>query len=62
MLETCRRTETEQDMILIVSVTGGTYMNITTRITKLDNPESKLKALATVVLNGNFAVGGIKVI
>lgn len=50
-------------MILIVSVTGGTYnMNITTRITKLDNPESKLKALATVVLNGNFAVGGIKVI
>ena len=37
-------------------------MNITTRITKLDNPESKLKALATVVLNGNFAVGGIKVI
>lgn len=37
-------------------------MNITTRITKLDNPESKLKALATIVLNGNFAVGGIKVI
>lgn len=39
-----------------------TYMNITTRVTKLDNPESKLKALATIVLNGNFAVGGIKVI
>ena len=37
-------------------------MNITTRVTKLDNPESKLKALATIVLNGNFAVGGIKVI
>lgn len=37
-------------------------MDITARVSKLDNPNSKVVGLGTIVLNGNFAVNDIKVV